>query len=788
MTGRRIVTRIVLPAALGVIAIGLIAPFLSARQFRPRIEAALESALQRKVHVGDVHFNLFTGPGFTLDNVVIEEDPRVGIEPFAYMDSLEARVRLRSLWAGHLSFSTLRLIDPSVNLMKVNSGGWNVQPLLRRAGNAGTAHPNGQVPDIEVRDGRLNFKFGLRKSVFYVNNADLDIYPGDNEALVIDFSGEPSRTDRGAQGFGRVTARGMLMRPPGREPELRMGIELERSSIGALTTLLEGHDLGVHGTASGNAHLAGPLSSAGITGDVRIEDLHRWDLMPRESEPWLVHLRGDANLRKQTLDIQSASAQGEPVSPVDVRFRATDYFRQPKWAAFLTLHGLPATHLIDIARHFGVAVPQQLRVSGKVDGVVGYGRPGGIQGQLLLEDGAIAPEGGGGAKLGPVPVLLSNGRIDFGPADVAVGDDRDARFQGSYSGAKGRFDLQITSKLLKTSDVDAALGGMLPSSPVPLLADCKQGVWHGALEFSKTQDAPGTWTGAYELRNAQISLPGFSTPLRIAQASVSLQPGRLQISHFHGRIEKIEYDGEFRHDIAGPSPDHLQLTIASLDLADLERAMQPVLQRREGLLARLRFRKPIAPEWLKNRHIGGGIRIGSLQAGETALGSLRAKFLWDGTTVRFTNADWSMDDAHGTGELTVHLGSPAPQFRLAGSVEGIPYRDGSLDMEGQIDTSGTGLLVLANAKGDGSFTGNDLTLGPDLDAQRISGMFHLAAGGDEPRVTLDHVEMTQGQEMFTGQGASQDDGRIVLDLISGRKQVRYVAYGLGGAPAAETPR
>ena len=46
---------------------------------------------------GPVHFNLFTGPGFTVDDVTIHEDPRAGIEPFAYVGTLEARVQLLSL-------------------------------------------------------------------------------------------------------------------------------------------------------------------------------------------------------------------------------------------------------------------------------------------------------------------------------------------------------------------------------------------------------------------------------------------------------------------------------------------------------------------------------------------------------------------------------------------------------------------------------------------------------------------------------------------------------------------
>ncbi len=70
-----------------VVAVGLAAPSVSANRFRPRIQAALEAALNRPVHLGAVHLNLFTGPGFTVDDVLIDDDPAAGIEPFAHVES-----------------------------------------------------------------------------------------------------------------------------------------------------------------------------------------------------------------------------------------------------------------------------------------------------------------------------------------------------------------------------------------------------------------------------------------------------------------------------------------------------------------------------------------------------------------------------------------------------------------------------------------------------------------------------------------------------------------------------
>src|SRR5215813_11039337 len=125
-----------LVALLLVLVAGLLAPFLSADRLRPRIQAALETALNRPVEIGAVHLNLFTGPGVTVDRVIIAENPAIGIEPFAYVESMRARVRLTSLLVGKLAFSSLHLNTTNVNVVRVASGAWNIQPWLEGSAEA----------------------------------------------------------------------------------------------------------------------------------------------------------------------------------------------------------------------------------------------------------------------------------------------------------------------------------------------------------------------------------------------------------------------------------------------------------------------------------------------------------------------------------------------------------------------------------------------------------------------------------------------------------------------------
>ena len=101
---------------LVVVAAGIGAPYFGADYFQARIEHALESALGRKVAIQKTHYNVFTGPGFTIDNVVIEEDPRIGIEAFAKVLQVDARIDWLSLLTGKMEFSSLRLVEPEMAL------------------------------------------------------------------------------------------------------------------------------------------------------------------------------------------------------------------------------------------------------------------------------------------------------------------------------------------------------------------------------------------------------------------------------------------------------------------------------------------------------------------------------------------------------------------------------------------------------------------------------------------------------------------------------------------------
>src|SRR5688572_12687948 len=129
---RKRVTRIVLGCVATLLFAGIAAPYIRADMYGRQIREAMERGLNRKVEIGKVTLNLFTGPGFTIEDVIIHDDPSAGIEPFAHMAELDATVRLSALIAGRIEFSRLRFVEPSVNIVKPAAGPWNIVPLLQQ--------------------------------------------------------------------------------------------------------------------------------------------------------------------------------------------------------------------------------------------------------------------------------------------------------------------------------------------------------------------------------------------------------------------------------------------------------------------------------------------------------------------------------------------------------------------------------------------------------------------------------------------------------------------------------
>ena len=749
-------------ALLVVLMAGLAAPYVDATGYRERIRAALEQALHRKVAVGKVRFNLLTGPGFAVDNVVISEDPSIGIEPIAYVETLDARVRLTTLWTQSLSFSTLRMNNPTVNIAKGDNGVWNFQLFVHEASQANAD----RFPLIQVRSGRINFKIGDYKAIFYLSDADLDITPIAPDRLDMRFSGQPARTDHAAENFGRLLGRGVWRRSAAGAGEMDANFELERSGISELARLVQGHAVGVHGVAASRFRVTGPIDRLKVTGQLHLEDVHRWDLAPGKSGGWDLQFEGSSDLVAQTVELETDRKQNAD-APFVVRFRLSEFLRDPKWSATIEVKDAPVAPFIEVARHMGAPLPEGFSADGKVAGVVGYARPGGVQGQFTLSESSIRLQNAPPLNIKEAAVVVDGEQVRVGPSTVALSGGQTAEVDAAYDGAAGALAVNVATREMNVSELRTGSGRLLGADAIPVLESCRQGVLRGTLAFRRDANA-SVWSGKFDLHNARIDVDGLAEPLRIASAHVEVDGPKLAVTQVKGRASTVAFTAEYRKD-RGARPPRLTLDIPEADLASLEQAMLPMLRREAGLLARLRIRSQQAPEWLRARSLDATVSVGRLTIGEDVWTFSKARLLEDGATVRMTAIDAKSGDAVASGDITADLNGPLPRYTVEGTVEDLPYKGGALSVEGSAETIGAGDDVVANAHGSGTFSATDVTLPPEGEFRSISGAFEFTAGR---KLKLTGVQATQPTETYTGAGATQPDGRTVLELTGAKRSVK----------------
>jgi hypothetical protein len=785
-------------AALGtvlVLAAGLIIPFIDATRFSSRVRAGLEEALGRRVDIGKVRLDLFNGPGFTADNVVIHEDPQVGLEPFAYVESVEARVSLLRLWAGRLEFSKLRLVNPRINLARPRSGDWDVEKLLAHTMGA----PSGAVrlPEIQVRGGRINFKSGNTKSIFYIAETSLDAVPPPSPGgeWRFRFEGQPARTDRAALGFGNITARGRWLPEAGTGGRVDVTFNLESRSLAELVRLIHGHDIGVHGQVTSSARLSGPVSGIQISGRMQVTDIHRWDQLPPYSDGWSFDYSGRLDLVSQTLDASTVPPpEGDP-SPVSGRLRASGYFNRPLWGVLVTVKGLPLAPVPEIARHMGQPLPQSLALDGNLTGVLGYSPETGIRGKLV--------SGGAEVKMPDSPVirledaellfdgprvLVSSTALRLPAEDASTGDEHgqkpqeEATLRASYTWSNQTFDAVIASRSMAIPAPGGSWARLLGA--VPLVRNLREGVWRGELSYHQQGELPGSWTGTVYVEGTRVPLPGFADTLELDRARVAVKGGEATLDRIIGRLGTAELSGEYSYREGAARPHQFRVSVDELRAGDLERLLLPALRREESFLTRaLRLGRPRIPEWLAALHADGVVEAGTLSVGALHLSRLRARLRWDATAVEMPELSVRWGNGAVSGQLTVSLRRAAPVYRLNARFKSVNWMGGAWEGRALLQTSGTSDDLLRNLRVEGDFEGRSVELAPEIEFKSLSGHCVLAVAGDAPRLRLTNLQAVAGDTIYKGKGATGEDGRIHLDLTDGHRQVRIAAT----APFASNP-
>jgi hypothetical protein len=765
------VIRLLLTALAAVLLLGLLAPLVQVPFLSSRIQAALEETLGRKVRIGAVHLTLFAGPGFSLDDVSIEEDPRFGLEPFAFVETLEARVRPDKLFFGRLQIASLRFVHPSLNLVKQADGTWNVVALLDRI-SAPRRAPLNMVPALVLSGARLDFKLGLRKTTFYVADTDLDLYPQRSGSITVRFAGSPARTDRTGHGFGHF--RGEFTWPLAAQsagPRLRADLILDPSNLSELTTLLEGYDIGIHGTVSTSAHIEGPSSNLAVTGELRMEDVHRWDLLPVKGEDWRIRYRGSVDLLAHRFDLETIPAQENQPVPVALRLRVNDFLGQTNWGFLATLDRIPAG-LLPLVRRLGLSPPEGISLDGSMQGVIGYSSRLGFSGQIGFTDVTTTLPGVVPLHAAEATATIERSRIRLEPTQLELGDSATVEASADYDPSSRNLDVLLSATETPIEPLATALSSWFAS--VPGLSDFLSGEATGLIRYTLSPPDPPDWSGQLKIAAASLQPSGISAPLTDVAAHLELDAGGLNLTGISATLGDMHLSGDYRYIVKGPHHEHLRAEIESGGLDQIETLFEPSL-RSGTLLARFRIGRRSLPAWMTARDLEGDVAVGKFSAAGVALGPLKTHILWEAGSVQLTSITLGLDQGRARGKGSINLTGNLPRYRLTGNIDGLPWKGGHLSLSGNLDTSGTGRDALRNLRSNGNFTGAGWRLAAGADFSEVKGKFQLSLAQGWPNLRLSALKAFQGEDVWDGAAASEPDGKLVFDFVNGRRQWHVVS-------------
>jgi len=757
--------KILLGVVLLAIAAVVIAPFLKADHHRARIQQALENSLHRRVEIlGKVTYSLWNGPGFSIGDVVIHEDPSIGMEPFAYVAVLDARISVLAALRGRWEVESILLDEPRVNVVKRESGSWNVRALLTQPGTAVPA----KLPSISVRGGRINLRSGDTKSAVYLTNAEVDISDAGGNAVDVRFSAEPARTDRIAQGFGTLEGRGQYRWHSGRPSEIDFDFELERSALTEAVTLLGGPGSGMRGFFAARAKVKGPIEALQIEGAARLEEVQSFGLLSTGSGNWPIRYKGTLDFPSGELDlVTSNQAKGVPFR---IRLRAHSLLANPAWGAIAEFSQLPFGDLRDLFQHMNVSLPSRVALDGKLSGVLGYSRNYGLQGVLEMAEASVK-SGESSIAVRGMRFTIDGQAFRLSPTSIDLGEGRTAEVEGAYNPTSQSL-LWRTQVPTSVKEFLATYSQLLGDAEIPLLSRIEAGDWQGTMGYSRTGEAPPAWNGSFILRKSRIPVQGLSEPLELESARGSIVANRVQLEAVQGTVGGIAFAGSYRQETSRARPERLRITVEEVDIAQLEDLLLPSLKRTSGLLGRLALRTQTAPDWLRNRHLEAALEIGDLRSGEARLGELSANVLWDGLQVDLEQVQWRRDESIATGTARISLARAEPRYSINAEIRNLPWRGGAVTAEASVETSGTGQALIRNAKSSGKFQARALEFSPDSDFITVSGAYEYSAPRGTPLLRLQAIEATSNGDVYTGQGATESDGKLSVDLAAGPKRTK----------------
>ena len=148
---RRLLKWLGLSVVLFVAAVVSLPFLINVNQFKPRLETALSSALNREVKLGNLKLSLLSGE-VTADDLSVAEDEAFGKPAFLKANSLSVGAQIWPFLMSRRLIVTYVTIDgPEIALVQAPSGNWNFSSLGGKRAPAKAPAPGTEPLDLSVK-------------------------------------------------------------------------------------------------------------------------------------------------------------------------------------------------------------------------------------------------------------------------------------------------------------------------------------------------------------------------------------------------------------------------------------------------------------------------------------------------------------------------------------------------------------------------------------------------------------------------------------------------------------
>jgi AsmA protein len=543
-------------ATLAALALGfLLPPTINLKHFRAVLSQSLSRSLDRQASVQEVRLRLLPLPGFTFRRLRISDDEEFGAEPILQTQEdggqySVATLHLASLWRGRLEIASVSLTQASLNLVRAPDGHWNLERLINRAAEVPSAPTSKKKPEtrtrfpyIELKDSRINFKFGAEKKPFTLSESEFALWLAAENRWNVRLRAVPLRTDENISDTGVIKLAGSFDRASRfDQTPFHFQVSWERPEVNAIMRIVRGNDPGWRGAVDLHAELRGTPVDFTDHFSGNIDEFRRYDIARNSSLDLRINCDQHFHTAEGTADSALDFRCKLPLSSGALMANGNFHFGNgsPEYSARLFASEVPVATLVQAMLHAKSTLPADLTGEGRLDGdwsiVRAHGSSVVWKGALAVANAALHSSTLGSPLIFPQTVTLTfepptettsmTSRSQRKPMPQitparAVLEDFSLDLGGKVE-VSASFDLQgyrmnMTgpADLKRLMQAGRAIGLHPPTTDLEgsgLIAAQYSGEW--------SHFAPPVVSGQLQIRSAVLSVRGFSEPLTVSAGSL----------------------------------------------------------------------------------------------------------------------------------------------------------------------------------------------------------------------------------------------------------------------------